>query len=473
MTRKFFLLTILFIGALGTVSCIEDGISSSPADQPAFSVDTLDLGTVFSGQPTPTYKFMVYNRHDKVMSISNISLRGEASKTFRINVDGTAGSSFRDIEIRPNDSIFVFVEATMPRGGGRDITSAIDHVDFLTNGVASSVVLKATGRDIAEHHAETLESDTRWNAEVPHQVFDSLVVAPGVTLTLEAGTELFFHDKATLDVRGRLLIEGTPESPVVMTGDRTDNIVGDLPYDLLASQWGGVRFYPTSAGSRLSHAVIKNSTAGVLADSIPAASDGAPGLELVNCRLRNSAGYAFMSWFSNVRATGCEFAEAAISPFAAVGGNITVTNCTVANYYLFAAPQLPLVALEHYNEDSRVEGSDQPLMTAAFANCIFYGLGTDFSADDLDGSSVTVNRSLFKSKGSDDDRFIACIWDADPLYNVKREEYIFDYTLQEGSPAIGVADAALIPQWWTTDLTGAPVSGNLGAYQRASSSVDK
>ena len=52
--------------------CIEDGIDTSPSSQPDFSVDTLFMGTVFTGQPTPTNRFMVYNRHDKIMRISDI-----------------------------------------------------------------------------------------------------------------------------------------------------------------------------------------------------------------------------------------------------------------------------------------------------------------------------------------------------------------------------------------------------------------
>ena len=67
-------------------SCIEDGVSSSSSDQPAFSVDTLDLGTVFTDSPTPTYSFLVYNRNSKVINISSVSLRDPAG-TFRINVD--------------------------------------------------------------------------------------------------------------------------------------------------------------------------------------------------------------------------------------------------------------------------------------------------------------------------------------------------------------------------------------------------
>ena len=59
-------------------SCIEDGVSSSSSDQPAFSVDTLDLGTVFTDSPTPTYSFLVYNRNSKVINISSVSLRDPA-----------------------------------------------------------------------------------------------------------------------------------------------------------------------------------------------------------------------------------------------------------------------------------------------------------------------------------------------------------------------------------------------------------
>ncbi len=121
-------------------SCIEDGVSSSAADQPAFSVDTLDLGTVFTSQPTPTYSFKVYNRHSKIINISSIGLR-DGSKGFRLNVDGQAGRRFNNIEIRPNDSIYVFVEVTVAPTGGRDELRIEDHIDFVTQGVSRSVVV--------------------------------------------------------------------------------------------------------------------------------------------------------------------------------------------------------------------------------------------------------------------------------------------------------------------------------------------
>lgn len=453
---------------LAVTSCIEDSVSTSASDQPQFSLDTLDLGCFFSDQPTPTFKFVVYNRNKKVINIDRIGLRDNDDRTFRINVDGTAGESFSNIEIRPNDSIYVFVEATVARGNGRDSINAQCYVDFMTSGVTRSVVLKATGRDIDVRRGLIVERDTTFRAGRPMQVFDSLVVAQGATLTIEPGAELFFHDKATMIVRGRLMSLGSAEAPVVMGGDRLDNVVGDIPFDLMASQWGGVEFKRTSAGSRLSHTVIKNMTVGVLADSVPAAPDGSPGLEIINCRVRNSARYALNSYFSNIRIIGSEISDAAVAPLFLTGGQIDMAHVTVANYYLFAAPALPSVWMNHYNEDTRVEDSSEPLMTAKMANCIFYGLGSDFSGTDLTGSAVTVRRCLFKSEGSDDDNFLECLWGLDPLYLTVREEYIFDYRLAPDSPAAEAGDPSLTPTDAARDFYGvarSTAAPSLGAFQ--------
>lgn len=84
-----------------------------------------------------------------------------------------------------------------------------------------------------------------------------------------------------------------------------------------------------------------------------------------------------------------------------------------------------------------------PYMEATFSNSIFYGNGKDFSAGNLDDSSVMVRNCLLKSKGNDDEHFLACLWDVDPLYYTVREDYYFDYRLQPESPAIGAADPLL------------------------------
>lgn len=451
-------------------SCIEDGISSSAGDQPEFSVDTLDLGTVFTSQPTPTYSFKVYNRHSKVINISQIGLR-DGSKGFRLNVDGTAGRTFSNIEIRPNDSIYVFVEVTVPPTGGDKAMRVADHVDFVTQGVSRSVVVAATGMDVEVLRDVELTADTHWSAGGPRQVFGSLVVAEGVTLTLDPGVELFFHDKATLEVHGRLVSRGSVERPVVMTGDRTDNVVGDIPFDLMAGQWGGVTFHPTSGGSVIDHTVIKNMSQGVFADSVKAPSADVPGLYIRNSRIRNSSGYALCSWFSDITAIGTEFSDAGLTPLLLIGGNNVMNHVTVSNYYLFAAIAYPLVNLSHFNPKSEAEGcAGVPYMKADFANCIFYGLGQDINTGNLDDTEVYIRHTVFKSEGTDDEHFISSVWNTDPMFLTVRDEYLFDYRLSDESPVKASGNGALTLPDAATDFygTGRPSANPTpGAFQFA------
>lgn len=459
------LLYFLLISILGiTASCIEDSISTSPSDQPTFSVDTLQMGLLFTEQSSPTYSFIVYNRHDKVMSINSITMRD--GSVFRINVDGVAGKSFSNVEIRPNDSIFVFVEATIPPAGTVLPVTVEDVLDFVTNGVTRSVIINANGQDVKRIHGLIVEQDMTLDPELPIQVFDSIVVMPGATLTIPAGTNLHFHDKALLRVRGTLRSLGNARNPVTMAGDRTDNVVGSIPFDLMASQWQGVEFLPGSSNNFLTHTVIKNTVAGVLVDSLGTADMSTPQVVFHNCRLRNSARYALEVIHSSVHAIGSEIADASMGVMSLRGGSYLFNQCTFANYYLFSVLGGPSISLSHVSADDDDE-SGLPMMQALFSNSIIYGLGKDLSHDDLTGTSVTFNTCLFKSNGNDDANFLNCLWDKDPLYNTVREDYIFDYRLKDDSPARDSANPELLDPRAVTDFHGvdrvSPLS--LGAYQ--------
>ncbi len=93
---RYILLFLPFLMA----SCIEDGFDMSPSAQPAFSVDTLHMGIHFTESPTPTRRFTVHNRNNKMISISDIAVReADGGAIFRINVDGFAGTEFHNVEI--------------------------------------------------------------------------------------------------------------------------------------------------------------------------------------------------------------------------------------------------------------------------------------------------------------------------------------------------------------------------------------
>lgn len=467
---KHILYTLLLIVATTLVSCIEDSISTSPSDQPTFSVDTLRLGTLFTQQSSPTYSFVVYNRHDKVMNISSIAMRD--GSMFRMNVDGVAGHTFSNVEIRPNDSIFVFIEVTIPQAGTSMPTQVGDVLDFVTNGVSRSVVIEATGQDVNRLRGLVVDHDMTLDNSFPLQIFDSLVVKPGATLTIPAGTTMHFHDKAVLRVYGTLRSLGTAEAPVNMTGDRTDNVVGSIPFDLMASQWQGVEFLTGSTNNYLTHTTIRNTVAGVLVDSLGSTSS-APDITFVNCRLRNSARHSLEVIHSSVDAVGCEIAEASQGVMSLRGGSHNFNHCTFANYYLFTVIGGPAIGLDHLNSDND-DGSGLPYTEARFTNSIIYGLGSDLSHGNLTSSGVTFDTCLFKSEGSDDDNFTNCLWDTDPMYYTVREDYIFDYRLKDESPAAAAANPTLTDPRAATDFYGVSrlPSPSLGAYQYLPAGAD-
>lgn len=474
--RYIFLLIAAVALAAAATSCIEDGVTTSPSAQPDFSVDTLKMGTVFTQEVTATHKFTVRNRQDKGIVISDIRMSGPHASLFRLNVDGFSGTEFHDVEIRAKDSIYVMVEATLPPNNA-DLPVTVDaQVDFVTNGVTGHVTVSAVGQDVERLYGRTMEGDVTFSATRPYQIFDSLVVAPGALMTLPAGARLYFHDGASMIVRGTLHAEGTADKPVELRGDRTGNVITDITFDLMSRQWDGLQFTTTSHDNRLSHTSVRNTVYGVIVTG-DGTDLGAPKLTLHNSRLRNSADLVLEVYDADVTATGCEFAEAGGGVVRLSGGKHVFNHCTFANYYLFAAIGGAALQFDHLGLDKdsnpnngggagTAETDVTPVTSAEITNSIIYGLGPDISHGDLTGTQVFLRNCLLKSAGSDDANFLNCLWDKDPLYFTVRNDYIFDYRVHDDSPAIGAANPSLTLPQAALDAYGlhrGPVP-DLGAY---------
>lgn len=459
------LMVIVTALTLTMMSCIEDGFTTDRSAQPVFSVDTLDMGTIFTDQPSTTHRFTVYNRADKGINISNISITGDNRGLFRLNVDGFSGTEFANVEIRANDSIFVLVETTLPTNGLNTPVDITAKLEFVTNGASSGVVLKATGRDVTRLHGKVFDTDATLTADRPYQIFDSLVVAKGATLTIEPGAELYFHDGSMMVVRGSLKARGECGKEITMAGDRTGYVAADIPFDIMSRQWTGLFFTSTSTDNELRYTHVCNTWQGVTVDGSDSEVGSEPSLTIVNSRLRNSQGYALEAVHARINAYGSEFAEAGQGAVLLHGGSHVFNHCTLANYYLFSALGGAILQLSHIDEDSD-DGSGRQPVSALITNSIIYGLGRDISHGDLTGTNVSLRRCLLKSNGSDDDNFIDCLWDSDPLFYTVREDYVFDYRLRDESPAIGAADPSLTAAESLTDRLGNPRGStpDLGAY---------
>lgn len=465
---RLIFLTLIAAISLIAVSCISDSMTTSSSDVLAFSRDTVNFDTVFTDLGTPTARLVVRNPAKKGINISSIRFR-RADTEFSLNVDGVSGKDFHDVEIRGKDSIFVFIECYIPAGEGDSPHLVADDLEFVTNGVTQTVRVEAYGQNVTRLRDLQVAEDMTLTPDRPYVLFGETVVKEGATLKVEPGAQLLFHDGASLTVQGRLEAVGTAERMIDMRGDRLDNVLPDVGYDILAGQWKGITIAPESFGNRMEYVDMRSTESGLRVDSCADLSRSK--LVLRNSWLHNSEGSVLESKYAAVDAYGVCFSESARAVVSLTGGIHKFTQCTIANNYLFAAITEPLLSLYHCLPADREDdpSNPNPLMKADFENTVIYGLAGDINHDDLAGSEVFLRYCSLKSAGSDDANFLNCLWDTDPMFYTDRPIYYFNYRLKEDSPVKSAGNAAFVTEECKYDMCGvdrlSAGAPSLGAYQ--------
>lgn len=360
---------LYFIMSVILVACSEDAdFSASPSYRLEFSRDTIAFDTVFTDVGSPTYGLVVRNRNKEGIRISNARLASGGHSGFSVLVDGQYGASMNNLEVRAKDSIFVYASVELERNGADVPLVVEDSLLFtLESGVQQHVTLLVYGRDVTFLRGETLTADR----EIPsghYVVYDSLVVAPGATLTLGEGATLYFHDKAFMRVEGTLIASGSLARPVVMHGDRTDNMFSYLPYDRVPGQWGGVIISSTSNGNRLSHCDIHSAKYGIRVEQGDTALQR---IAIESSKLYNFEGNALELNMAHATVENSLIANAQGNCVKVVGGDVSFVHCTIANFYVWKQRD---VALALHNS---VDGVPAPLRGALFANCVISGSRED------------------------------------------------------------------------------------------------
>jgi parallel beta-helix repeat protein len=110
----------------------------------------------------------------------------------------------------------------------------------------------------------TISADSTWTAiDSPYLLSGNVVVNAGSTLTLAPGTVVKgVSSSSRLDVRGRIVSQGTAESPVVFTSFRDDSVGGDSNGDgdgsaPGAGNWSGIFLRGTQAENLIDHTVLR------------------------------------------------------------------------------------------------------------------------------------------------------------------------------------------------------------------------
>jgi hypothetical protein len=142
----------------------------------------------------------------------------------------------------------------------------------------------------------TINTNTTWTlANSPYIVQGTLIVAPGITLTVEPGVLVQTNPAAIwIDVRGTLFAEGTLAQPITFTSAATNPTPGD---------WYGIHINQNGGTVRLAYCDVsyagQNSTMGAV--RLPNSNAGR--LTMRNCRIHHNNGIGVYLGGVNTRPT--------------------------------------------------------------------------------------------------------------------------------------------------------------------------
>lgn len=397
---KHILYGILFAAlvASGLLGCFPDefDFTTDTNAKLEFSLDTLRFDTVFTELGSATRPIKIYNRNDKAIRISNISLESGNETRFRMNVDGIPGNTQSDVEVLAEDSIYVFVEVTVNPDDPLSVSPFVieDRIVFETNGNTQYVHLEAWGQN-ANYFPSRLNSGVQvrlscgggqvvWDDPKPYVIY-GIVAINDCELVIPAGARVYVHggvarDTSINDMRdtfinvfndgllfiesgGKLTIKGTKENPVIIQGDRLEESFLDD-----AGQWNGIVIGRGSRGNVIEYATVRNSRFGILVDSTAQ-------LTARNTQIYNTASSGLIGFHSTITAENCLiYNNGATSVLLTLGGDYDFTYCTLASYGVNASA-LGMSNFFCYTSDCSVAA--QYRLNARFKNSIIFGSQND------------------------------------------------------------------------------------------------
>ncbi|MCG9879226.1 MAG: hypothetical protein MH472_01375 [Bacteroidia bacterium] len=428
-------LFVFFIVGIFTQSCRKNDLFTKDAVSLQFSTDTVFFDTIFSklgNNPNSprsiTLQVRVTNPASNAVK-TNISLLGNFYGIFKLNVDGRAGNVFQDIEIRGNDSIYIFVQAYIDPVGSNTPFIITDQILFETNGNKQDVDLVAWTQDADYYQNEVLDCNTGnllWTNNRPIVIYDSILIPKGCTLTVEAGTQIHNYNLSCILVQGTLIVNGTTDKPVVFQGSRLDDEYKEFP-----GQWIGLRFLPGSSGNVIEGAIIKNAYIGIEVDSMP--QTGTYGLVLKSSIIRNMSACGLLNYSSKVYAENNLVANTGLYTFIGeLGGTYNLVHNTFTSQSQISGRKDPGFYLS--NAPGRAANGSIlysfPLVINLQNNIIHGSLDDEFYINDDPGgipiSNPVIENCLLKTKNNSFNTN-GNILNRDPRFlNVSKQDYDLD-----------------------------------------------
>jgi len=344
-------------------SCRKDSFITSGDARVTISADTLKYDTVFVTAGSTYRSFTIINDNNQKLRLSSIKLMGGASSVYIINVDGTPGTQFTDLELEANDSLYVFAQVNVNPGAASLPFILRDSIEINYNGKTRLVQLEAWGQNAHFFRDKVVAVNETWNNDLPYVILGSLQINNNITLAINKGCRIYVHADAPIVVNGTLQVNGLKDTidRVYFRGDRMDDPYKDYP-----ASWPGIFFQTSSKDNVLNYAVIKNAYQAIGIQD-PSTNPN-PKLTLNECVIDNAYDAGIVSLNSSIRARNCLISNCGKNLLLAKGGDYQFTHCTVVTYAnRFIDHKDPVLTLTNFANSSSAD------LTAVFRNCIFWG----------------------------------------------------------------------------------------------------
>lgn len=421
-----------------------------------FSTDSIAFDTVFTTVGTTTKNFRIYNPHKESMLISSIRLRKGDQSAFRINVDGISAKQLKDVEILGEDSLYVFVEATIDPQDQDMPFFVEDEIEFITNGNIQEVKLVAFGQDayyiIQDTKIEGLPAfkiavsenvDTSWTNKRPIVIYGYAVIDSNATLNIEQGTKIYFHNNSGLWVYrgGTIKVNGVKDNPVIFQGDRLEAAYDDVP-----GQWDRIWINDGSVDNVINYALIKNAFIGLQVEVFPFQNPVEPivaNLELTNTHISNCSGFGLYTSLFNINAENLLISNCGQYNVAILaGGNYSFNHSTLVNYFSADRRESPLF----YIQNSTVNAQGTQIISipnVEVNNSIVYGLNEEeFDYEIIENGSIDFifRNSILKTEKdvSDINHYVNIL--LNPEDKLFKDRATSDFHLSDISPAKDIGD---------------------------------
>lgn len=441
---------LLFISASLLISCDDgDNFSSDPNLKLDFPTDIITFDTVFMSVISPMQGFYVSNKNKHSISFESIELMNAEESGFRINVNGQAGTVFRDEDLLKKDSILILVDINAIQSTGTGVTE--DKIKFSWNGNTSYVTLRANPIEVEIWDDKEISEYTQLTSDKGYYIKGKITVNEGTTLSIEKGTTLYFDKNASLTINGTLIANGTTDAPITFRGHRFDFVEPGILYDNTADQWQGVTIGKNSFDNQLQNVRIRNAKYGLnFLESSPSNKKAT----LTNTVIHNMSEAGLNAINCDIEAINCQITNSRGTLLNLNGGKYSFLHCTISNFYEWHPRLIASVILSDSKDANTVP------LNVQFTNSIIVGTFKDELSDyyNRDISSATFTNCVIQSsKERNDQEFINTLWNIDKVFLFKtlnnKNNFVYSFELPKESAAIDKADlthASLAPN----DLRG-------------------